>query len=153
MIRDATQGDLGDIRKLFREYESFLDFDLCFQSFEHELDNLPGQYAPPKGCLLVAIEKTSYVGCIAIRPLEAGICEMKRLYVRPEGRGQGLGRQLAEAVISRARSLGYHKMKLDTVGKLQAAITLYRDLGFQPCAPYCDNPQPDVEYFELALRP
>lgn len=140
------------IRALFKEYEEFLDFDLCFQSFQEELDTLPGKYSPPEGALLVAFLDEQIVGCIAMRPLSAGVCEMKRLYLRPAGRGHGLGRSLCEEIIKCARANGYQKMKLDTVAKLKAAIALYRDLGFVDCEKYCENPQPDVVYMELVLR-
>lgn len=151
MIREARADEMPVVRQLFTEYENFLDFDLCFQSFEEELAQLPGRYAPPGGCLLLATENEDVLGCIALRQLEPGICEMKRLYVRPEGRSKGLGRALCLALIERAKEYGHNKMRLDTVGKLQKAIQLYRDLGFVECPRYCDNPQPDVQFFELQL--
>lgn len=139
------------MQELFREYEKFLGFDLCFQNFESELASLPGDYAPPRGALLVAREAEQLLGCVALRALEHEICEMKRLYLRPEARGKGLGVELCQEIIDRARSLGYSAMRLDTVKKLDKAIELYLSLGFEPCEPYCHNPQADVEYFELKL--
>lgn len=138
------------VRELFREYEQFLDFDLCFQNFEQELAELPGFYSPPQGCILLAGEPV--VGCVGMRPLSREVCEMKRLYVRPAGRSLGLGRKLCEALIEKARSVGYRAMRLDTVSKLDRAIALYQALGFKPCERYCENPQPDVQFFELDLR-
>jgi GNAT superfamily N-acetyltransferase len=137
-ITEALREDMNLIRELFQEYEEFLGFDLCFQDFQQELAALPGAYAPP-------------TGCVGLRGLEPGVCEMKRLYLRPAARGKGLGVELCLAVIERARTLGYKSMRLDTVGKLEKAIELYRSLGFETCPAYCHNPHPDVEYFELRL--
>lgn len=150
-IWDAGANELDEVRSLFREYQDFLDFDLCFQQFDEELAGLPGAYAPPRGCLLLAGAPDEVVGCVAMRPLDAHTCEMKRLYVRPGGRGQGLGRRLCLKLFERARQAGYGSMKLDTVGKLKTAIALYKELGFQTCERYCENPQPDVEFYELKL--
>lgn len=139
------------VRELFREYQDFLDFDLCFQSFEKELADLPGKYQDPAGALLVAEHDGQVVGCVALRPLDEATCEMKRLYLRPDARKLGLGRKLCEDVIGRARMLGYQSMKLDTVSKLRKAIALYQEFGFKPCEKYCENPRPDVLYLELKL--
>lgn len=151
MIWEPAADELDAVRELFREYSEFLDFDLCFQGFEQELADLPGLYAPPRGCLLLAGAPGAPVGCVGMRPLDATTCEMKRLYVRPQGRSRGLGRRLCQEVIARARQAGYRSMKLDTVGKLETAIGLYRELGFVACERYCENPQPDVQFFELDL--
>ena len=151
MIRMARTEEMDEVRNLFREYQDFLDFDLCFQSFERELADLPGDYALPMGCLYLALQEQNIVGSIAIRPLKNEVCEMKRLYLRPPARSRGLGRALCTTVIDWAQKVGYKKMKLDTVSKLQSAIQLYRNLGFLPCEQYCENPQPDVEFFELSL--
>ena len=150
-ITEALREDMNLIRELFQEYEEFLGFDLCFQDFQQELAALPGAYAPPTGVLLLARDEGKVAGCVGLRGLEPGVCEMKRLYLRPAARGKGLGVELCLAVIERARTLGYKSMRLDTVGKLEKAIELYRSLGFETCPAYCHNPHPDVEYFELRL--
>lgn len=138
-------------RCLFREYESFLNVDLCFQGFEEELSSLPGRYAPPDGALLLAMIDGKAVGCVALRKLEDGICEMKRLYVKPEARGIALGRKLVDEIIATARKNGYALMRLDTLESLTAAIALYQQLGFHQVEPYYDNPLADALYWELEL--
>jgi putative acetyltransferase len=136
---------------LFVEYADWLGVDLCFQGFQQELDGLPGDYAPPDGGLLLAIDGDRVVGCVAIRKLGDGICEMKRLYVQPGYRGQGLGRRLAESVIAEARAIGYRKMRLDSLTSLKEAAGLYRSLGFIEISPYRYNPLPDAVFMELSL--
>lgn len=151
-IRDAHGADdIETVRRLFRAYEAFLDFDLCFQNFEEEHANLPGEYVPPTGALLVAETEGGIVGCVCLRKLNDQRCEMKRMYLDPAARGTGIGRALAEAIVERARAAGYREMVLDTVRKLTAAIALYRSLGFEEMAPYYHNPEPDVLYLQLAL--
>jgi acetylglutamate kinase len=152
----TTDEQLAQAKQLFREYAASLGFDLDFQDFEQELAHLPGDYAPPQGCLLLASDGVQVAGCVALHPLEQGplegqVCEMKRLYVRPVFRGHGLGRMLAHAVINQARQIGYTCMKLDTVPVLREAITLYRSLGFKPCAPYYHNPIEGAMFMELDL--
>ena len=139
------------VRTLFTEYQEFLGFDLCFQGFTEELESLPGAYAPPTGELLLGYHAEDVVGCVGLRRLQPGVCEMKRLYLRPQARGLGLGIDLCRAVIEKARTLGYTSMKLDTVSKLHKAIEIYKSLGFRECEPYCHNPHLDVQYYELAL--
>jgi GNAT superfamily N-acetyltransferase len=133
------------------EYADFLGVDLCFQRFQQEVDGLPGDYASPDGQLLLAIDDDRAVGCVAIRKLGEGVCEMKRLFVQPGYRGKGLGRQLAEAIIAEARRIGYGKMRLDTLASLKEAVGLYRSLGFIEIPPYRCNPLPNVVFMELLL--
>jgi ribosomal protein S18 acetylase RimI-like enzyme len=152
-VRDATTADLPAVRELFLEYADSLGFSLCFQSFDKELAELPGKYAPPSGVLLVAESERTPNGCVALREFAPGICEMKRLYVRPALRGSGAGRHLATEIIDRGRKLGYDSMRLDTIpGQMDSAIGLYRRLGFHEIAPYYDNPITGALYFELNLR-
>src|SRR6202030_2654925 len=127
-------------------------FSLCFQSFDQELAGLPGDYAPPDGRLLLAQYRDQLAGCVALHGLGSGICEMKRLYLRPQFRGEGLGRALAERIIAEARQIGYQRMRLDTVEPvMKDAVALYRKLGFTEIAPYCPNPIAGAMYMELEL--
>jgi putative acetyltransferase len=153
ILRAATAADLDRARALFREYQAWLGHDLCFQGFEAELASLPGRYAPPSGRLLLAEIAGQAAGCVGLRDLGGGICEMKRLYVREAGRGRGVGRALAERVIAEARGQGYRAMRLDTlrVEAMGAANRLYEALGFRDIPAYYENPLPDVRYLELAL--
>lgn len=130
---------LEAVRGLFLEYARSLGFSLCFQGFDRELAALPGDYAPPSGCLLLALEDGKAAGCVGLRRSDDERCEMKRLYVRPEYRGRGLGRELAEKVIAEARKAGYRSMYLDTLPVMKEAQALYHSLGFSDCAPYYDN--------------
>ena len=148
----ASGADLDTARGLFQEYADSVGFDLCFQGFAEELATLPGKYAPPGGCLLLAHIDGKAAGCIALRPVGNAACEMKRLYVRPEFRSTGLGRVLAGRVIEEARARGYERMRLDTVAPvMERAVALYRKLGFREIAPYVDNPLPGVLFMELHL--
>ncbi len=152
LIHAETPGHVEEARRLFREYQSWLGLDLCFQNFEQELKSLPGDYAPPSGRLILAEEGGATAGCVALRPDGEEFCEMKRLYVRPAYRGTGLGRRLAEAVIEEGRALGYERMRLDTLPLMQSAIALYRALGFAETAPYRHNPVEGALFMELRLR-
>lgn len=152
IIQAASPQHIEIARKLFKEYAQWLGFDLAYQGFEKELADLPGKYAPPKGALLLAFAEESPAGVIAMRPLDDGICEMKRLYVRSNARGLGLGRSLVGEILAAARAAGYGKMRLDTVaGKMDAAIDLYRKFGFVEIEPYYNSPVEHTTYFEKQL--
>lgn len=151
IIPACTNKHIDEVCTLFREYEAFLDVDLRFQSFEEELATLPGKYAPPDGVLLLALEGRQSAACGALRKLDERTCEMKRLFVRPEFRGRGLGRTLAEHLVAEAIRLGYSTMFLDTLDRLKAAIAIYKSLGFEETSPYYGNPLPGVIYWRLDL--
>jgi ribosomal protein S18 acetylase RimI-like enzyme len=143
---------IAAIRELFLEYAQSLGFSLCFQSFDKELAGLPGDYSPPDGRLLLATYEGAPAGCVALHKLEPEICEMKRLYVRPQFRDKGLGRSLAERVIGDARQIGYKRLRLDTVEPvMQAAVAMYRQLGFREITPYRENPIAGALYMELVI--
>lgn len=147
-----TDEQIAAAKTLFREYESWLAMDLCFQGFEAELAALPGKYAMPDGRLYLAYVDDNLAGCIALRKLEDGVCEMKRLFVRDGFRGAGIGVSLIERVIAEAREIGYSRMRLDTYPpKMGKAVSLYESHGFEAIPPYYNNPHPDVLYMELAL--
>lgn len=143
--------DAEAVRALFRAYARSLDFELCFQNFSEELAALPGAYAPPDGRLFVGLVEEEPAGCVALRKLEDTVCEMKRMYLKPEFRGFGLGRRLAHQVITAGREAGYRVMRLDTIRTMEAAIALYRSLGFRSIPPYYSNPIEGAEYMELTL--
>ncbi|MGD1213564.1 MAG: GNAT family N-acetyltransferase [Terriglobales bacterium] len=152
LIQATLPEHIEQARCLFLEYGSSLGFSLCFQSFDEELKNLPGAYGPPSGRLLLARYAGRSAGCVALRKLEAGICEMKRLYVRPGDRGRGLGRMLVECVIAEARAIGYERMRLDTIeSAMKDAVALYRRMGFQEIAPYSAIPIESALWMELLL--
>ncbi len=151
LVHMSSPEEMPLVRKLFEEYAASLDIDLCFQDFEHELETLPGTYAAPEGVIIVAFSDGEPAGCVALRRFEKAVCEMKRLYVKPEHRGKGIGRALAEAVVARARVIGYASMKLDTLQSMTEANALYVSLGFTACAPYRHNPCQCPVYMELSL--
>ncbi|EDV23093.1 Acetyltransferase [Trichoplax sp. H2] len=151
IVNAVIPDDLEEIRSLFREYENFLEVDICFQGFEEELQTLPGKYAQPKGRLLLARKNDIIAGCVGLRELQPGICEMKRLYVRPKFQGKNLGRKLVKRIIQEAQNIGYTRMRLDSLGKLKAALSLYKSLGFRETRPYYDNPLSNVVYLQLDL--
>lgn len=140
------------VRELFLEYAQSLGFSLCFQGFDQELAGLPGDYAPPRGHLLLATSASQPVGCVALHAIDGEACEMKRLYVRPQFRGHGLGKALAERIITEARQIGYTRLRLDTVEpKMKTAVAMYRRLGFREIAPYRANPIEGALYMEVEL--
>ncbi len=153
-IRAARPDQMDEIRALLHEYSRMLGVDLCFQNFEEELATLPGRYASPRGELLIAMSGDESAGCIALRQFrdEQHICEMKRLFVRPNFRGTGLGRRLAMAIIERGREIGYKKMRLDTLPQQVEAHRLYESLGFYDVQPYSDFPIAGSRFLELDLR-
>ena len=146
-----TDKDLEIVRTLLVEYVDSLGFDLVFQNFEEELRNLPGEYAAPEGCLLLAKYQDQPAGCAALRKLSDGICEGKRLYVRPQFRGLKIGRKLMESIIAEARRIGYSSIRGDTVPSMQIAQALYASLGFKEIEPYCRNPVEGAKFIELSL--
>ncbi|HYV19938.1 MAG TPA: GNAT family N-acetyltransferase [Verrucomicrobiae bacterium] len=146
-----TPEEIDAARLLFREYAAGLGFDLAFQGFEAELGALPGDYVPPRGALLLAVDSAAWAGCVALRPIDGEVCEMKRLYVRPSWRGTGLGRRLAAAILDEGGRLGYARMRLDTVPAMQSAIALYESLGFRDIPAYRHNPVPGTRWLEAPL--
>ena len=154
ITQPQTPEEIETARQLFREYETWLGMSLCFQGFEEELRDLPGKYAPPNGRLFLAYHTDELAGCIALRKLEDGVCEMKRLFVRDQFRGHRIGVQLIERIIEEARAVGYHTMRLDTYPpKMGKAVALYERHGFREIPPYYDNPHDGVLYMELELWP
>lgn len=147
-----TPEEMPLVRKLFEEYAASLDVDLCFQGFDRELETLPGEYAPPEGTIIIAFDGGEAVGCVTLRKISPVVCEMKRLFVKPEHRGRGFGRALAEGVIERARAIGYESIRLDTLESMTEANALYTSLGFVKCAPYRFNPCECPVFMELSLR-
>jgi putative acetyltransferase len=151
-VQVESAAQVAQARELFLEYERSLGVDLCFQNFEQELAGLPGHYAPPDGRLLLAEYEGQLAGCVALHKWESGVCEMKRLYLRPSFRGKRLGRVIAETVITEARSIGYERMRLDTIEPIMKdAVEMYRKLGFREIAPYRANPMAGAMYMELQL--
>lgn len=151
-MQAATAAQVSHARELFQEYANSLGVNLCFQNFEQELASLPGPYTPPDGRLLLAEYEGQLAGCVALHKWEPGVCEMKRLYLRPQFRGKGLGRVIAEKIIAEARDLGYQRMRLDTIEPIMKdAVEMYRKLGFREITPYRPNPIAGAMYMELRL--
>jgi putative acetyltransferase len=153
LVQVESAAQVEQARALFEEYAAWLGISLCFQNFAQELAELPGRYTPPEGRLLLALDEDRLAGCVALRRLDALTCEMKRLYVRAEARGKGLGRRLTEAIIEEARAAGYRRMRLDTLpAKMREANIIYHSLGFRKINPYYDNPVDEATFMELDLE-
>ncbi len=152
LLLAKSESDIKEARTLFEEYAAWLGINLCFQNFDQELAALPGEYGPPDGRLLLAFEDDQLAGCIALRKIRATTCEMKRLFLRPEFRGRGLGRILVERIIEDARQIGYTQICLDTLpGRMDPAIALYKSMGFKEIEPYYNNPVAGATFMELRL--
>ncbi len=153
MIRydHAGPDDIAVMRELFKEYGLSLGIDLSFQGFDHELETLPGAYAPPGGAVIIARQEGAPCGCIALRRIDDHTCEMKRLYVRPGSRGEGVGAELVRRIIETARGLGYAAMRLDTLPSMKSAVSLYRSFGFAEIPAYIYNPIPGALFMEKSL--
>ncbi len=153
LLAVTSREEMGMVRILFREYADSLGFGLCFQGFEQEMADLPGRYAPPAGCLLLATVDDRLAGCVALKRLGDGMCEMKRLYVRSRYRGTSRGRTLAEQIVREGKRLGYQAMRLDTIRSVMGSdVALYRSLGFWDIPAYCSNPVPGALFMELLLQ-
>ena len=151
-VQAESRAQIAQARELFLEYAQSLGFSLCFQNFDKELAGLPGDYAPPAGGLLLAEYDGEIAGCVALHKLDDTTCEMKRLYLRPQFRGKGLGRTIADRIIAEARQIGYRCMRLDTVEPvMKDAVAMYRKIGFKEIPPYCKNPIAGALYMELEL--
>jgi len=152
IVEANTKEFVENAKELIREYAQSLEFDLGFQGFDKEMENFPGRYASPRGCLYIALDADQPIGCVALRDLGQGLCEMKRLYVKPSFRGQKIGKLLAEAVIKAAKTMGYDYMRLDTIPSMKHANMLYNALGFKPIASYRFNPIEGATFLELNLK-
>ena len=150
-IIKATEKDMSKVRDLFSEYQHWLGVDLCFQNFEQELTTLPGSYSPPAGVIFLAVKNSDVIGCIGVRPRVASEAELKRLYVRPDHHGCGIGKQLFLAAMSEAKSIGYTSIVLDTLPAMQAARSLYLNYGFEKIPAYYENPENRVEYYRYVF--
>lgn len=152
-IRAANSpSEIAAIKLLFRDYEQSLRIDLCFQGFEQELASLPGKYGPPGGELLLALDREGNpIGCVALRPIDQQVCEMKRLYVDPSARGLGLGSALVESILEAGRRIGYREMRLDTLPTMEQAVALYRRFGFEPIEPYYETPIEGTLFLKRSL--
>jgi len=152
IVEANTDELIAKAKDLFQEYAASLEFDLGFQNFDQELNSFPGQYSEPSGRLYLALCERQPIGCVGLRYFEKGICEMKRLYVKPNFRGKQAGRALAEASIQAARNIGYAYMRLDTLPSMESANKLYKSLGFEQIEPYRHNPIEGTIYMQLKLK-
>lgn len=153
IIQARSAANIEQARELFREYSAWVETDLCFQNFEKELAALPGSYAEPDGRLLLAFHEAQLAGCVGLRKIGEGICEMKRLFVRNAFRGKGIGRNLIESIVREAKETGYERMRLDTLPpQMNDAIALYRSFGFKEIEPYYESPVPGAKFMELNLE-
>jgi putative acetyltransferase len=146
-IIEADYKSLAKVTDLFREYQQFIGVDLCFQGFEEELAGLPSKYAPPAGAIFIAIDNGELIGCVAIRPIDQQQAELKRLYVKPDWHGQGVGKQLFECAMARAQSIGYGSIVLDTLESMRSARKLYLGYGFREIESYYHNPDPTTKFY------
>lgn len=151
LIKASTEFEYNEAKKLFIEYSELIGIDLSFQNFEEELKHIQQEYGAPEGCLLLAKDDNQFLGCVALRKIDDGICEMKRLFVKPEAKGKGIGKLLATSIIEEGKALGYRKMRLDTLPAMKPAISLYKSLGFYEIEPYTFNPIEGAIYMELDL--
>jgi ribosomal protein S18 acetylase RimI-like enzyme len=151
IVRANTDELIAEAKKLFLEYAESLGFDLCFQNFDTELDSFPVQYSPPRGDLFLALSEGQPIGCVGVRFFEEGTCETKRLYVKPNFRGNNAGTELSKAAIKAGKALGYERMRLDTLPSMEIANRLYKSLGFVEIEPYRHNPLEGAIYLELNL--
>jgi len=151
IYEDYSDEGIALARQLFTEYAQSLGFPLDFQDFDRELENLPGDYATPEGCIYLCRIDDTIAGCTALRKIEENICELKRMYVKPKFRRKGMGKVMAQEIIRRAKKIGYKKMRLDTLKTMKTALNIYKSLGFKEILPYRFNPLKDAVYLELEL--
>jgi GNAT superfamily N-acetyltransferase len=152
VVQAVSEMQINIARELFVEYAKSLNIDLCFQNFDKEVNGLPGDYALPQGRLLLATFESMVAGCVALKRISDEVCEMKRLYVRSELRGKGIGKRLTTDLMEQARAIGYTQMRLDTLPLMKEAITLYRSLGFESIAPFRDLAVPGALFMQARLR-
>jgi len=151
IVQAASHEQIGNVRDLFIEYAHSLNVSLCFENLDKEVNELPGVYAPPRGSLLLAADGEKIAGCVALKKVDDRVCEMKRLYVRAEFRGRGIGKRLAMQIVDEAREIGYERLRLDTLPSMKEAISLYRSLGFEEIPAYRELPVPGALFMQVKL--